>query len=108
MDTKYEAQTLVSTTTRRKQRGFLRIIPWIIMTVLAFGTTLSFAAPYITFNPDVSRIPLNPATPWQFTILAIHGITAGLALLIGPFQFLNRLRTRYPAIHRVIGRIYMI
>src|SRR5882762_8356457 len=108
MNTSHEAQVLTSTTTPRRKRGFLRIIPWIIMTVLAFGTTLSFAAPYITFNPDVSRIPLNPATPWHFTILAIHGITAGLALFIGPFQFLNRLRTRYPAIHRVMGRIYMI
>jgi len=107
MDTKYEAQTLVSTTTRRRQRGFLRIIPWIIMTVLAFGTTLYFAVPYITFNnPD--RIPLNPAAAWHFTILAIHATTGGLALFIGPFQFLNRLRVRYPAVHRIIGRVYMI
>ena len=74
MDTIHEAQVLTSTTPPPRKRGFLRIIPWIIMTVLAFGTTLYFTVPYITFNnPD--RIPLNPAAAWHFTILAIHGTT---------------------------------
>jgi uncharacterized membrane protein len=108
MDTRYKAQGPVSTTTHHQQRGFLALILWIIMAVLALGVALYFAAPYLTFNPDVSRIPLNPAAAWHFTILAIHATTGGFALLIGPLQFLPRLRTRYPAVHRIIGRLYMI
>ncbi|HTK06374.1 MAG TPA: DUF2306 domain-containing protein [Ktedonobacteraceae bacterium] len=106
MNTTHEAQELASTAPRKKpiSRG---IIPWIIMTVLAIGITI-YATPYITFNPAVSRIPLNPAAAWHFTIHAIHAITGGTALLVGPFQFLNRFRVRYPAAHRVMGRIYMI
>ncbi len=83
-------------------------IAWGLLALFAIGITLFFAAPYASFNPAVSRIPLNPAVPLHFTILALHAITGGVALLVGPFQFLPRFRTRYPAVHRTIGRIYMI
>lgn len=32
----------------------------------------------------------------------------GLALVIGPFQFLTRLRIEKPAIHRLIGKLYVV
>jgi uncharacterized membrane protein len=108
MDMKHEVRVPTSTITHRQPRGFRTRLTWSIMAVLALGTALYFAAPYLAFNPAVSRIPLNPPPAWHFTLLAIHAITGGLALLIGPIQFLSRLRTRYPAIHRIIGRIYMI
>ena len=35
-------------------------------------------------------------------------ISAGaIALLLGPFQFLTRLRQRWPGLHRGIGRVYL-
>jgi uncharacterized membrane protein len=83
-------------------------ISWGLLTLFAIGITLFFAAPYVTFNAAVSRIPLNPAAPLHFTLLAFHAITGGVALLVGPFQFLPRFRLRFPAVHRIIGRIYMI
>jgi len=83
-------------------------IAWGLLTLFAIGIALYFAAPYASFNPAVSRIPLNPTAPLHFIMLAFHAITGGVALLIGPFQFLPRFRTRYPAVHRTIGRIYMI
>jgi uncharacterized membrane protein len=108
MSTNTEAQALASSTTQRKKRSFSGLIPWIIMAVLAIGIALYYAGPYITWNPAVSRIPLNPAAAWHFTILAIHAITGGTVLIVGPFQFLPKLRAKYPTVHRVTGRVYMI
>jgi uncharacterized membrane protein len=97
-------------TTHNKSALFPRggAIAWGLLTLLAIGIALFFAAPYATFDAAVSRIPLNPAVPLHFTMLAFHAVTGGIALLAGPFQFLPRFRTRYPAVHRTIGRVYMI
>jgi uncharacterized membrane protein len=37
-----------------------------------------------------------------------HAIFAGLALVMGAFQFSNRLRARYLRVHRVMGYIYVV
>lgn len=36
-----------------------------------------------------------------------HGVAGACALLLGPMQFSDRLRQRYPRLHRVVGRIYV-
>jgi len=38
---------------------------------------------------------------------AMHVLGSGLALLIGPFQFLAGFRSRRPALHRRLGQIYV-
>jgi len=97
-------------TTHNKTALFPRggAIAWGLLTLFAIGIALFFAAPYATFDAAVSRIPLNPAASLHFTMLAFHAVTGGVALLVGPFQFLPRFRTRFPAVHRIILRIYMI
>jgi uncharacterized membrane protein len=40
-------------------------------------------------------------------LLLPHGIAGACALLLGPFQFSNRLRLRFRKFHRVLGRIYV-
>ena len=42
--------------------------------------------------------------PW----LMVHVAGAATALLIGPWQFSSRPRTRLPTLHRWIGRIYVV
>jgi len=42
--------------------------------------------------------------PW----VAVHAGAAATALLVGSFQFLPNLRTRFRALHRLLGRIYVI
>jgi uncharacterized membrane protein len=37
-----------------------------------------------------------------------HIMAASLALLVMPFQFWSRLRTRRPAVHRWTGRLYVV
>ena len=85
-----------------------RRLSWLLMAIIAIGVAMYFATPYLLFNPALSRLRLNPAIPLHFPILAIHGIIAGTALLIGPFQFLTPLRAKYPSVHRLIGRIYIV
>lgn len=39
--------------------------------------------------------------------LALHAGFGSLALIIGPFQFISRLRASWPRLHRMIGKIYV-
>ncbi|WP_428912172.1 DUF2306 domain-containing protein [Niallia sp. Krafla_26] len=46
--------------------------------------------------------------PWNY-ILYIHIITAAVALIVGPFQFLQNKRKSHPlAVHRFLGTVYII
>ena len=80
---------------------------WGVMTFLAIGMTM-MAMRYFSFNPDVF-FPDQRETylTHQFGIM-LHIAGGVLALGIGPFQFLNRLRSRRPLVHRWLGRIYLI
>lgn len=42
--------------------------------------------------------------PWLFT----HTVCGITATLTGPFQFIPRLRNKYLAFHRILGRIYLV
>jgi uncharacterized membrane protein len=53
-------------------------------------------------SPDILRNLF--ARPW----LDVHVAGAATALLIGPTQFLPWIRKRLPALHRVLGRVYVI
>lgn len=44
------------------------------------------------------------AIPW---LMLAHGVPGALALLLGMFQFSDRLRKRHLQLHRVLGRIYV-
>lgn len=83
-------------------------IAWVIVALAAIGIALFSVPPYLTFAPGGSRIPLNPTFPWHIVGLSLHAIPAGLALLLGPFQFVSAIRTRYPAVHRTIGGVYLV
>jgi uncharacterized membrane protein len=83
-------------------------VGWSLMAILALGLVLTALPPYLSLNPVLSRIRLNPAVALQFPILVIHATTGGLALLLGPLQFLGSLRAKYPLVHRTMGRIYLI
>ena len=40
--------------------------------------------------------------------LAVHALFAGLAMVLGAFQFSNRLRARYLKVHRTLGYVYVV
>ena len=86
-------------------RGFgtATTVLWGILTVFALLVglvSLRYALPHI---PHPAKLP-------NFTIhhkgLIVHAVSASLALLLGPWQFLSGLRKRHPQLHRRVGRAY--
>jgi hypothetical protein len=51
--------------------------------------------------------PPVAANAWANPWLVIHVVAGVTTLLIGPFQFVRRLRTRRPAVHRATGYVYI-
>jgi uncharacterized membrane protein len=93
-----------------KTSTFQQKFPWRLMTFLAIGVAVAAIAPYATFNPDnFNNATARYATESVFCQvgLYIHIFASGIALVLGPFQFLSGLRTRRPSIHRWMGRIYL-
>ena len=56
-----------------------------------------------------TETPPEPITANAFAqpFLVIHVVAAMIALLVGPLQFVHRLRTRLPAFHRATGKLYV-
>jgi hypothetical protein len=66
---------------------------------------------YVLYHNE--RFLIQPANPsWQHyhalgLFLLAHGLAGGSALILAPMQFSERLRKRYTALHRVVGRLYV-
>lgn len=84
-----------------------KYIGWGTMTFLALGIAL-IASRYFTLNPDVFFPQQRNVYLAHQTGLLTHIVGGVLALTLGPFQFLPRLRTRRPQIHRWLGRFYLL
>src|SRR5689334_21672753 len=96
----------MSTTTsprdRRRRRWWWTAI--ILMTAAGMGVALFSAAAYLTGDPGLSRIPINPEVAAHYLSVVTHALPASLALFLGPLQSITPLRVRQPRLHRAIGR----
>lgn len=93
-----------------KKTTFKNNLPWGLMTFFAVAVTIAAVAPYVTLNSaNFNNATTRYATeiPIRYVSLFIHAFSSGIALLLGPFQFLNGLRQRRPVLHRWLGRIYL-
>ncbi|GAB1818766.1 DUF2306 domain-containing protein [Herbidospora sp. RD11066] len=81
---------------------------WGLMALSAAGFAVGSVPPYLTGDAADAPLPLNPDVALHYLSLMVHAVPGGLALALGPLQFVKRLRTSRPKLHRVIGRIYMI
>lgn len=88
---------------RRPERQDRR---WLAFAIPAFVTALIVATPYVTFS--FHRVPLNAMVPAHIVFLSLHGLASGTALLIGPLQFIRRIRTTPPQLHRTMGAVYLL
>ena len=76
---------------------------WFILTGLAtlLGiVSLRYALPSAPFHPAMRNFVVSHRA------IIVHALSASMALLLGPWQFLPSLRKRHPAVHRWIGRGY--
>jgi len=51
--------------------------------------------------------PPVTANPFAHPFLVVHVVAAMIALLVGPLQFVRRIRSRWPAFHRATGKLYV-
>ncbi|MBD0379994.1 DUF2306 domain-containing protein [Paenibacillus sedimenti] len=78
---------------------------WLLI-IVSLGVIIPFMAPYLTFDPSMSRVPIT-STSIQYPVLVGHILFAFIALVSGFFQFIDRIRIHKPIIHRYLGRIYV-
>lgn len=78
---------------------------WWILFIISLCVIIPFMAPYFLIDPEKSRIQIS-STSIQYPALITHIFFAFIALIAGFLQFVKKIRTRYPRIHRIIGKIY--
>lgn len=99
--------TSTSTMTRPTRRRWWWAL-WTLLAVSAVGIAVYSAEPYAVGDAERNRIPLNDLFASHYVSIAVHALPSSLALLIGPFQFVTRIRVRYPKAHRISGQVYMV
>lgn len=76
---------------------------WTLLAIaaLAVGTvSLRYLLPHVPFPAELPNFVVRHG--W----LVAHAGFSSIALLIGPWQFLGTLRSRWLTVHRWIGRVY--
>ena len=78
---------------------------WSLMLLLSLAIVAYAGALLVTRAfPD----ELGPSLYVHSFAISQHIVGAMLALALGPFQFLSRLRNRYLNVHRWMGRLYLL
>ena len=87
-----------------------RAIGWVLLLVGAlFASANAFwFALGDGFNVDGLHLPGQKSRMFEIALIGYaHTLGGAIASLIGPFQFLASMRTRYPRVHVWLGRIYL-
>jgi uncharacterized membrane protein len=79
---------------------------WVIM-LLASVFIVLVVSRYLSFDPDVYFPEQRENYLRVEFALGVHVLCGMLALLIGPFQFVRRLRRRFVRVHRACGAVYV-
>jgi hypothetical protein len=83
---------------------WLGAIGWGLMAFLSLG----IAAHGISYLAGAQAPPVVEDNGMGMRVLMIHAGASGIALLIGPLQFLEPIRRRARAVHHWIGRFYLL
>jgi uncharacterized membrane protein len=67
-----------------------------------------YALPYLSGNPDTFFEQQRLTYMAHLTPLMLHVAGAVVALSVGPWQFVRKLRSRWPRVHRIVGRVYVV
>ncbi|MGI5182624.1 DUF2306 domain-containing protein [Dactylosporangium sp. CA-152071] len=73
--------------------------------VVAVVVSLVLVYPYVGLDASESRLGVSGTV--HYATLVAHIFTAAVALILGPLQFMARVRAR-PRVHRTIGRVYLL
>jgi uncharacterized membrane protein len=78
-----------------------RVVVVLLILEIAYVSALRYVA-----GTETPPAPIT-ANAFAQPFLVIHVVAAMIALLVGPLQFVRRLRTRRPAVHRAAGKLYV-
>lgn len=94
-------------------RALVRFL-WTAVIFLAFiGLAVATRRTIVLLKPGTMRSEKNPALQLDAhfadhaTLTLAHILPAMLFMVLGPLQFIRRLRARYPQAHRWSGRIFL-
>ncbi|MFJ9780672.1 DUF2306 domain-containing protein [Amycolatopsis sp. NPDC101161] len=77
---------------------------WLVFAVATgFGAVLVY--PYLSLDIADSRLDVRDGV--QYSVLVVHIFTATVALVLGPLQFVPKVRAR-KRLHRTFGRVYLL
>jgi uncharacterized membrane protein len=88
-----------------RMKRIVHTILWGVLTVLATANgifALRYLFPHVPLAATIANFKLH-----RFT-LALHASSAGVALLVGPFQIAEWFRIRRRRVHRALGWIYVV
>lgn len=94
---------------QHRQDRHRRQLRWVLPLALVCVAFVAFSLPpYLTFDPSQSRLPgTRDGFPLFYPLLVTHIVFGSVALLAGCLQVWPWFRQRYPAAHRVTGRVYV-
>lgn len=78
---------------------------WALLALLALAIgifSLRYALPGMPLPSDLPSLALSPRP------FVVHAVSASLALVLGPLQFVPAWRARHPVLHRWVGRAYVL
>jgi uncharacterized membrane protein len=85
-------------------------VSWLRPKYLLFGFIGLMAAYVLVTSESFLIHPKDPRwlhyESFKWWLLP-HGLAGACAVLLGPMQFSDRLRQRFTALHRIVGRIYI-
>ncbi len=82
------------------------LVGWGVLALLSIGIALHGLSYLVLGRAHLPPDLQANGFAWPYMIL-VHAVAAGTALLLGPFQFLQRVRRQRPRLHRMIGRVYL-
>ncbi|MER7761121.1 DUF2306 domain-containing protein [Streptomyces sp. NPDC097619] len=101
------ATTVPRPTVRTARPPRFRRAGWLTVTLLAAAIAL-LSARYLTADPDTFLEEQRAVYLAHLAPLLLHIGGGTAALLLGPWQFVVRLRTRHPVLHRITGYAYLL
>ncbi|HYY72232.1 MAG TPA: DUF2306 domain-containing protein [Candidatus Bathyarchaeia archaeon] len=97
----------------RPSRTLTRFL-WVAVIFLAFiGLAVATRRTIVLSRPDALSSTRNPAADLDVhfaserALVLTHILPAMLFMVLGPLQFVRGLRSRYPRVHRLSGRIFL-
>lgn len=82
--------------------------PWVIAAAVIVVFNLLYALPrYLSLDPTLSRVGIDPDFPLHHEIIVVHVVTGNIAMVAMFLQILPWLRQRSVRFHRWSGLVYL-